>query len=221
MRGLCVSLFDFTGNILKPWNEAGYACVLVDKRHPAGWTARDDERLTLGIDLYEVEKISHLIPTNLGPIKFACAFPPCDHLATTGRSWFVGKGLHALAKSIELFAKAAEYCEQTAAPYFIENPVSTISTYWRKSDYTFSPDDFTGFCEDDNYKKTTCLWTGGGFIMPPEYKVTFKTHGKWLGEPDKNRIRHMSGKDASQKRAVTPKGFSRAVFLANNRDDQW
>ena len=29
-----VSLFDLTGNILKPWAEAGYECYALDIQHP-------------------------------------------------------------------------------------------------------------------------------------------------------------------------------------------
>ena len=33
----------------------------------------------------------------------------------------------------------------------LENPVSTLSTYWRKADHTFSPEHFTGWAREDNY----------------------------------------------------------------------
>ncbi len=38
-----------------------------------------------------------------------------------------------------------------------------------------------GFELNDNYAKKTCLWTGGGFVMPE------KQTNRYLGEPD-NRI---------------------------------
>lgn len=49
----------------------------------------------------------------------------------------------------------------------IENPVSSIATHWRKPNAAFHPWQYTGFCQDDNYTKKTCLWTGNGFVMPP------------------------------------------------------
>ena len=61
-----------------------------------------------------------------------------------------------------MFATAAEMCEWIDAPYLIENPVSTISTYWRGHDHTFSPEYFARLWPHDNYTKKTCLWTGGG-----------------------------------------------------------
>ena len=56
-----------------------------------------------------------------------------------------------------MFATAAEMCEWIDAPYLIENPVSTISTYWRGYDYTFSPEYFARLWPHDNYTKKTCL----------------------------------------------------------------
>ena len=90
----------------------------------------------------------------------------------------------------------------------LENPVSTISSYWRKPDYIFHPYNYTAFEPADNYTKKTCLWTGGGFIMPPP-KV------KSNGNPD-NRIHTAPPSDErSHFRSVTPMGFARAVFEAN------
>ncbi len=94
-------------------------------------------------------------------VSFFAAFPPCDHLAVSGARWFAGKGLGALASSVQLFERAAFWAEWFGAPYLIENPVSTISTYWRKPDHTFHPWQYSGFCAADTYTKKTCLWTGG------------------------------------------------------------
>lgn len=115
----------------------------------------------------------------------------------------------ALSLSIDLFATAAEICEWSGAPYGIENPVSTISTYWRKPDYTFSPEQFTGFCYDDNYTKKTCLWVGNGFVMPDEFK------DEGLGEPDDRIHKCPPGPERHNIRSATPLGFARAVFNAN------
>ena len=134
-----VSLFDYTGNMLIPWLRAGYECHIYDMQHPPCISVRDNGMICHGADL------SEMVPAFFGDIAFVSAFPPCDHLAVSGARWFKGKGLRKLAKSIELFATAAEFCESTGAPYIIENPVSTISTYWRKPDYSFHPHDYTGF----------------------------------------------------------------------------
>ena len=142
MTKLCISLFDYTGNQLKPWLDAGFMCLLVDIKHPPGLTAREDGMWLLQADL---TKPFVLPPQFHGrEVAFVSAFPPCDHLAISGARWFKGKGLRALARSVDMFATAAEFCESGGAPYFIENPVSTISTYWRDFDYKFPPHWFTG-----------------------------------------------------------------------------
>lgn len=137
------------------------------------------------------------------------AFPPCDHLAVSGARWFKGKGLRMLSRSIALFATAAEFCEWAAAPYLIENPVSSISSYWRKPDYIFHPYQFTGYHEEDNYTKKTCLWTGNGFVMPESNRKPD------LGEPDNRIFMTPPSPDRPALRSMTPKGFARAVFEAN------
>lgn len=162
MKDVALFLYSLTANMAQPWIDAGYTVVLVDLQHPAG-ISQDGQIIRIGADI----RNGWLPPRDMiDRIAFVAAFPPCDHLAVSGARWFKGKGLRKLALSIDLFATAAELCEWLEAPYLIENPVSTISTYWRKPDATFHPHHFTLLEPDDNYTKTTCLWTGGGFVMP-------------------------------------------------------
>lgn len=164
---IVVSLFDYTGNMVRPWAEAGYTCYIVDIKHASGFSGESDNIIKVGSDLRK----PFLLPdTNKSDIAFVSAFPPCTHLAVSGARWFKGKGLRALEESVAMFATASEFCEWSEAAYMIENPVSTISTYWRKSDYTFHPHMFTGFSNSDNYTKKTCLWTGNYFTMLSENK---------------------------------------------------
>ena len=125
-----------------------------------------------------------------------------------------GKGLRRLANAIHLFATAAEFCEASGAPYFIENPVSTISTYWRTPDHMFHPKHYTKLEAGDNYNKKTCLWVGGGFIMPE------KQRDLSLGLPDNRIFLAPPGPDRADFRSATPMGFARAVFLANKEIDR-
>ena len=144
--GTVVSLFDFSGKAVEPWVENGYRALIVDLQHKPGIHYHDRQTWKMGFDLLAngygdfVEYIEdYNLEHVLSPVVFTFAFPPCDHLAVSGARWFKGKGLHKLADSIRMFANAAEICEKLGAPYCIENPVSTISTYWRKPDYTFHP----------------------------------------------------------------------------------
>ena len=201
-RDLVVSLFDESAIMLAPWRDAGYECWAVDAAHPPGITVIDDFHL-VGHDL----TVPWMPPFDRDRIAFVSAFPPCDHLAVSGARWFQGKGLRLLASSIVLFATAAEFCDWAGAPYLVENPVSTISTYWRKPDHTFHPYDYAGLCMDDNYYKKTCLWTGHGFVMPPPDPMG--------GEPDQRIWKMPPSDDRAALRSKTPLGFARAVFAAN------
>jgi hypothetical protein len=93
----------------------------------------------------------------------------------------------------------------------IENPVSTLSTYWRKPDHTFHPWQYTAFEMGDNYTKKTCLWTGNGFVMP----APAVTAG--LGQPDDRIHKAPPSEERGNIRSATPMGFARAVFEANAR----
>ena len=208
VKGHVVSLFDYSGVMLRPWADDGYTCWAVDMEHPIQSVEQD------GINLIRHDlTVPWLPPFSNSDIEFVAAFPPCDHLAVSGARWFKGKGLRALARSVELFATAAEFCEWANAPYLIENPVSTISTYWRKPDMTFSPHEYAGWCEEDNYTKKTCLWVGGGFVTPTPC-------ASYSGDPPDDRIHKMApSPDRAAMRSQTPKGFALAVYAANAPTD--
>ena len=197
-----LSLFDYSGVMVEPWVEAGYEAWIVDIQHPQGVSRDSDGIVRVGADLRKPWSLPR-------EFSFVAAFPPCTHVAVSGARWFKGKGLRALEEAVSCFATAAEVCEASGAPYLIENPVSTLSTYWRKPDYTFHPWEYAESTEDA-YTKKTCLWVGGGFVMPtPRYA---------LGdlEVDHTKIHYASpSPERGNLRSLTPRGFARAVFEAN------
>jgi hypothetical protein len=201
---VALSLFDKTGNMLRPWAEAGYRCIAVDIQH-SGVSVVD------GIERHGADMLEWVPPREIvNDVAFLAAFPPCDHLAVSGARWFQGKGLGKLADGIRLFQRAAFWAEWFGAPYLIENPVSTISTYWRKPDHVFHPWQYAGFEPSDCYTKKTCLWTGNGFIMPAPRPMLGAT-------PDDRIHKAPPGPDRANFRSATPIGFARAVFAANGR----
>ena len=206
-KDVVLCLYDVTGNMAAPWVENGYKAVLVDVQHPPGM-AEFGAVTKIGADIR-----GGWMPDRelVDRVAFVAAFPPCDHLAVSGSRWMQGKGLRKLAWSIDLFATAAEICEWIGVPYMIENPVSTISTYWRKPDATFHPHHFTLLDPSDNYTKKTCLWTGGGFVMPESCRDFT------LGNPDDRIHKAPPGPDRANFRSATPMGFARAVFAANGK----
>lgn len=205
-----VALYSKSSTIVDMWLGVGFHAVLVDLQHREG-EHTEGNVTRIGADMLEWTPPRWLAKSD---VAFVAAFPPCDHLAVSGARWFAGKGLGKLAYSIQLFQRAAHWCEWFEAPYMIENPVSTISSYWRKPDHIFHPWQFNGFCRDDHYTKKTCLWTGNGFVMP-EWKLDVSLDGI---EPD-NRIHAAPpSDDRADFRSATPRGFSQAVFKANWTD---
>lgn len=187
----------------QPWAEAGYLCYCVDIEHEPGET-REGNIIKVGADMLD------WMPPR-GDIAAAAFFPPCTDVAVSGARWFKDKGLGRLVGALKLFEASVRIAEWTDAPYFIENPVSTVSSYWRKPDYSFHPHEYSGYRggENDSYTKKTCLWTGGGFVMPEPV-------GNGI-EPD-NRIHFASpGPERADFRSATPRGFAQAVFEANHK----
>jgi hypothetical protein len=197
-----LSLCDRTGVMCRPWADAGYICLAVDIQHEPGVTI-DGNIWKVGADLR-----TWLPP--LADYAFVAAFPPCTNLAVSGARWFRDKGLRGLIDGLELVERCADICEWSQAPWLLENPVSTISTYWREPDHTFHPWEYGGWGEgDDGYTKQTCLWVGGGFTMPARKPVPIT---------DPNRIHHASpGPKRGDVRSITPTGFAYAVYVSNTR----
>lgn len=200
---MMLSLCDLTGAMAKPWADAGVLCYCVDIQHPPGET-REGNVVRVGADL-----TTWLPPRE--DILFVAGFPPCTHLAVSGARWFADKGVGALAEGLALVARAAEIGEWSGAPWFVENPVSTISSYWRKPDVLFDPYEYGAYLggEGDGYTKRTCLWTGGGFVMPERrpIQLDLETHDRIHKAPP--------SPERSNLRSATPAGFARAVFEAN------
>ncbi len=155
MNQIVLSLCDYTGNAVKPWRDTGYECWCIDLQH-------NGDTVVDGIRFIRAD-VNRWVPPR-GDYVFGFAFPPCTDMAVSGARWFKGKGLDALSDSIRTVASCARILESIACPYLIENPISTLATYWRKPDHSFDPCDFAGYLEDtekDAYTKRTCLWTGG------------------------------------------------------------
>lgn len=205
-----LSLCDYSGNMVRPWAEAGHDCLAVDVKHNGTRT----ETVGSGSITYVEADVREYEPP-AGDYEIGFGFPPCTHLAVSGARWFQEKGLRSLAQAIELVASCEETLEGLECPWMIENPISTLSTYWREPDYKFDPFQYQGYTDrDESYTKETWLWTGGGFRMP-------KTDGVSRSEAD-DRIHKMApSEDRNEKRSETPMGFARAVFLAHECPEEY
>lgn len=208
-KGTIVSLCDLTGKMVKPWVDAGYNAVLVDPQHPPGiHTEGSITRIGRVIDHPDTWRFL----SELDDVVFTACFPPCTDLAVSGARWFESKREADPAfqfKAMQVVWQCHVVAEMLGAAYFIENPISQISSLWRKPDYFFHPYEFTGYQPADNYTKKTCLWAGRDFVMPMEYM-----DGS-LGKPDDRIHKCPPGDERANIRSATPEGFAIAVFICN------
>lgn len=207
-----ISLFDKSGHMVKPWAERGYKTLCVDRQHKM----RRPKPGTLNVDLRTVGPLLvglWDLGIRLDNIKMVFAFPECTHVTgSCAQDWKrVGKGLRALAGTIEQFATSTELVQLAGCDFLIENPAGAIRSHWRDWDFTFDPCDFTKYEPRDNYTKKTCAWVSEGFVMPEPAR------DESLGPPD-DRIHKASSSVRGGRanfRSVTPMGFARACCEVN------
>lgn len=232
-----LSLFDFTGGMVRPWAEAGHECWIIDTQH----TQLLFEDTLPGLPVWSSSldlSNEHLLPVIAAwKPDIIFGFPPCTDLAVSGACRFAAKR----AADPDFQVKATLLAKQTArlaatvtctrreggaVPYLVENPVSVLSTTWRKPDHIFNPCDFGGYLPDDDehplypdvipprdaYTKRTCIWSGGGLRWPDTKPVdpVFLPSGL-------TPLQKLGGKSQRTKniRSATPRGFAQAIYEAN------
>lgn len=239
-----ISLYDFTGEALRPWAEAGHTCYAYDIQHPIAeewkieWFASGGSIHYIYADLHKPETFEELLRDhNDGVASFGMAFPVCSDMAVSGAAWFKKKALadpDFQTRAVGHAKRCADFFEALGVPYFIENPVSVLATQWRKPDHSFHPYEYGGYIPDnaaehprwpeyiapfDAYKKKTCLWTGGGFVMPTKVAVDPEAYH---GNGYSTAMMKLGGKSQRTKdiRSATPRGFAIAVCEFNSNQGQ-
>jgi len=154
-----------TGAWSKPYKDAGYYVVIIDKE--------EDVRL------FRPPRYVHGI----------LAAPPCTHLAGSGARWWKEKGKGALIESLSvvdacmriiLLAEPAWWC--------LENPVGRLTDYLGTPRMYFHPYEY-----GDPYTKKTCLW--GDFNEPTKTPVEPTEGGKihkMPPSPDRSMLRSIT-----------------------------
>lgn len=222
------SMFDGSGIMGLPWAEAGHDvyCFNADSGDHGEYSIRTQHE--------NINYVSAWIDNGFNPTwdgipvpDIIFAFPPCTDLAVSGAAHFDRKRQENPAfqeEAVTVCRVAQGLGDLFGVPYMIENPVSVLSSMWRKPDYTFNPYEYGGYLDPDDahpffpelimprdaYPKKTCLWCGNGFVMPEKRPVPV---------PPGYSMQHkaLGGKSARTKmiRSLTPRGFARAVFGAN------
>ena len=209
-----IFLCDLTGNMARPWAEAGYECWCIDIQH----SIRRDRTVRVGdgaIHFVWGDARSYCPPREaVDGLRFMAAFPPCPHLTCTAARDFKKKGGWMLADAVQIFDSCMTVCTFSGVPFMVENPaVSRLNTHRRGPDFTFHPWEYAGYLQDqeeENTSKSTGLWVGGGFVMPPK-KPAPEPHRQdcWMAPPSDDR---------ANERSATPMGFARAAFTANHAE---
>lgn len=211
MSKTVVSLCDYTGIFTEPWREAGYKAIHIDPQRPNNGTI-----LEMGGVLAQALREEEVV--------LVAGFPPCTDVAVSGAAHFERKRRedpHFQAKA----ALVAEQCRMVGVladcPWFFENPVSVFASIFGPPNERFHPYEYGGYLPEDDehpewpeffeprdaYRKRTCLWTGGGFVMPERKPVdVLEGHGAHYRNLGGNRAR------TRNIRSSTPRGFARAVF---------
>ena len=222
-----LSLFDYTGNALRPFALRGATCLAVDEQHPEFY-----HKDAIGITYAKRNLWKKSVLTELMEWRpdLILSFPPCTDLAVSGAAHWASKRERNplfqeeamdLAKTAPIISDLCLEHQGVGVPWMVENPVGALSTLWRKPDLIFHPYEFGGYLPEDdehprypeyypprdNYTKKTCLWFGRGFSTPEKRPIALNqktyaaTHLK------------LGGKSLRTKniRSETPRGFSEAL----------
>jgi len=99
--------------------------------------------------------------------------PPCTYLNVAGIHWNNrGRGWEKTAQALEF----VRWCMTHKCRWYLENPVSIISTRFRKPNQTIQPYQF-----GDDASKRTCLWLNG--LSPLEIDPSKRLAGRLVEWP--------------------------------------
>lgn len=226
-----IFLYDYTGLMAKPWVAGDFECWIFDGQHVPGIT-REGNLVKVGMwfDAYNTAQSVKEIKQMVGDgVVFVFGFPECTDMAVSGATHFAKKAENNIAFQAEAceLARLVMYVGDVfGCAWAAENPVSVLSTLWRKPDYSFHPWEYGGYLPEndehpmypdfikprDAYPKKTCIWSGNGFVMPDKKPVSVEP-----GYSDQHK--KLGGKSLKTKniRSATPRGFAQAVFEANRK----
>lgn len=99
--------------------------------------------------------------------------PDCTYLTVAGIHWNDrGRGWEGTEKALDFVLQIISLAGDK--PWYLENPVSIISTRIRKPTQTIQPYDF-----GEDASKRTCLWLNG----LPCLRTTKRVPGRWVTDP--------------------------------------
>jgi len=103
-----------------------------------------------------------VLPMLSRPWDMIVAFPPCQHLASSGARWFAIKRIDGRQQQGIDFFMSFVTLTRHVPHVAIENPVGIMSTQYRPPDQIIQPYQY-----GDPFTKTTCLWLKGLPLLKP------------------------------------------------------
>lgn len=204
-----ISGFTYNPNMVEPWAETGHECFCIDLEHKVRVPRTIEYGAGLIHFVYGDMRYWTPSPDVLARIVALFFFPVCTHGAVSGVRDHKIKGPFLGADYLQTLGCGFQIGGWTGKPYMVEQPITVATSYVRKPDAYFHPNQFTAHCVEDNYTKNTAIWVGNGMKLPEEaIDVT-------LGPPDDRIHKAPPGLDRANFRSATPRGFARAVFKAN------
>ena len=189
-----LSLCDYSGIWSDPYREAGYNVIQIDLKHG------DDCRL-LTLD-------------DIGSVYGLLSAPVCTAFSSAGaRHWKKKEeeGNEQLIEGLSIVDATLRFVYLKKPKFWVlENPVGRLRDYIGHHKMTFQPCEFGGWCDDpteDAYTKRTCLW---GDFKEPEKKPVDPVDGSKM-----HRLYGGKSERTKEMRSMTPRGFARAFFTAN------
>ncbi len=216
------SMFDGSGIMVKPWADAGHECYCFnyDGANHGGYESIRVKHSNIHyINIWIDDLFNGAVRIMGVPAPgIIFAFPDCTEFAASG-----AKHGHNGVASLHSARLVERIAGSYGIPWMVENPVGKMSTLWRKPDYYFDPYEYGGYMDGseesfhqkmpayDGYTKKTCIWAGGGFVMPEKkpgpINIGMFWGWRWLGGKSQR---------TKQLRSLTPRGFARAVYEANH-----
>ena len=234
MKPTVLFLFNSSMYAVQPWLDlGGFNCVSVDYEdtdhsgpHRVHKAVQGHTRLTLDLSSGNAYgKIEQLLRAyNLMPPSFILSFAPCTDISVAGARHYASK----LAKDplCQVKAvKAAKLVLSWTCPSIVENPISVLSTMWKKPTGYVHPWHFSHLLPHDDvhpefpniipprdwYNKKTGLWCSNGAKMPVSEVCKggpLEVFPGWA---------KLGGKSARTKyiRSLTPRGMATAIAWMN------
>ena len=210
MKNIIISLFDFSGSWSKPYREAGYEVIQID--------------IKLKTDILEWD-YKQIDKSRVYGILAAC---PCtDFTRLSAQHWKEKDLTGQTAKSISLVKKTLEIIKYLNPDFWvIENPPGRIEKCVPELKnyklFSFNPFDF-----GDNYAKLTLLYgCFNPWLIQKPTKPLIRNKSVKSGGGNTSMEKYLninypgfsklSFKGMQELRSITPAGFSRAFFEANN-----